>query len=132
MIAHDSEEVAEYAAQAREFLDKGRDYLAVGDLHQASEKGWGAATHIAKAVAVAQGWEYRNHADFNQVLYRARELTGNVRIRDLRDNAGGLHVNYYQRKRHLNGRDIGEGLEAIAELLELLTPLTGLNSGDGN
>ena len=26
--------------------------------------------------------------------------------------------------------DIGEGLEAVAELLELLAPLTGLYSGD--
>ena len=130
MIADNTDEVADYAAQAREFLDSGRDYLATGRLHQASEKGWGAAAHMAKAVAVAQGWEYSNHADFNDVLYRARELTGNIRIRDLRNNAGDLHINYYKRKRHLNARDISEGLEAVAELLELLAPLTGLDSGD--
>ena len=128
MIADDAEEVTDYEAQAREFLDKGRDYLAAGDLHQASEKGWGAAAHMAKAVAVAQGWEYGSHADFSEVLYRARELTGNIRVRDLRAVANDLHVNYYKRKRHLNARDIGEGLEAVAELLELLTPLTGRNS----
>ncbi len=36
-------EIADYEAQAREFLAKSREYLAAGDLHQASEKGWGAA-----------------------------------------------------------------------------------------
>ena len=125
-------EVADYAAQAREFLSKSRTFLAAGDLHQASEKGWGAAAHMAKSVAVAQGWEYGNHANFSDVFYRARELTGNIRFRDLRGVANDLHVNYYKRKRHLNDRDIGEGLEAVAELLELLAPLTGLDSGDTN
>ena len=26
--------------QAKQFLEKAREYLAVGDLHQACEKGW--------------------------------------------------------------------------------------------
>ena len=128
MIADNRDEVADYASQAREFLDSGRDYLAAGRLHQASEKGWGAAAHMAKSVAVAQGWEYSSHSDFSDVLYRVRELTGNIRFRDLRGVANDLHINYYKRKRHLNANDIGEGLEAVAELLELLAPLTGLDS----
>ena len=32
------EETADYATQAREFLDLGREFLASGDLHQASER----------------------------------------------------------------------------------------------
>ncbi len=118
------EPVADYRNQAWDFLEKSRKYLAEGDLHQASEKGWGAASHMAKAVATVQGWEYDNHADFNVVLYRARELSGNPRIRALRGDANDLHGNYYKRKMHLNAKDIGEGLEAVAELLEILTPLT--------
>ena len=51
-------EIADYRDQAWDFLEKGRKYLAEGDLHQASEKGWGAAAHMAKAVAAARGWEY--------------------------------------------------------------------------
>ena len=34
--------VADYRQQSRAFLVKGREYLADGDLHQASEKGWGS------------------------------------------------------------------------------------------
>ena len=122
MTTPEFEEAADYATQAREFLDS-------GNLHQASEKGWGAAAHMAKAVAVAQGWEYTNHADFSSVLNQARRLTGNARIRDLRGVANELHTNYYKRKRHLDADAIGEDIEAVAELLTLLAPLTGLESG---
>ena len=124
MAIIDPVEVADYAAQAREFLAKGREYLAAGDLHQASEKGWGAAAHMAKAVAAAQGWEYETHADFSVVLGRARRLTGDARLGSLRGTANDLHGNYYRRKRHLDANNIGEDLESMAELIEILEPLT--------
>ena len=120
------EEVADYESQAQEFLVKGWDYLAAGDLHQASEKGWGAASHMAKAVAAAQGWEYGTHAEFSQVIYQARQLTNNPRVRQLGSVANQLHLNYYKRKRHLNSEAIREELGDISELLEILHPLTGL------
>lgn len=124
MNANPIEEIGDYLEQSHEFMAKSREYLAAGALHQASEKGWGAASHMAKAVAAAQGWRYETHAGFNEVLYQARELSGNPRIQELRAVASELHNNYYRRKRHLNPRDIGESLERIAELLDLLTPLT--------
>ena len=117
-------EISDYAAQARDFLAKSRDFLAIDDLHQASEKGWGAASHMAKAVAAAQGWEYDTHADFTKVMVNVRRLTNNPRIAELRDTANSLHVNYYLRKRQLDAADIRESLGRIAELVELLAPLT--------
>ena len=121
-------EIADYEAQAREFLAKSREYLAAGDLHQASEKGWGAAAHMAKAVAIAQGWTYETHADFSTVLYEARRLTGNASLSGLRSIANELHFNYYRRKRHLNPDAIGEDLESIAQMVAILQPLTGLDN----
>ena len=123
MTAADPVEVADYTAQAREFLAKAREYLAAGDLHQASEKGWGAASHMAKAVAAAQGWEYETHADFSVVLNRAWRLTGDDLLPGLRAIANDLHGNYYRRKRHLDSSAIGRDIESMAELLELLAPL---------
>ena len=90
----------------------------------ASEKGWGAAAHMAKAVAEAQGWEYEKHAHFSVVLNHARHLTDNARLGDLRAAANDLHGNYYQRKRHLDARVIGEDIEKMAELVTILAPLT--------
>ena len=124
----DTNEIADYEVQAREFLAKSREYLAEGDLHQASEKGWGAAAHMAKAVAVAQGWTYETHADFSTVMYQSRRLTGNASLSGLRSIANELHFNYYRRKRHLNPDAIGEDLESVAEMLNILRPLTGLET----
>lgn len=124
----DFEAVTDYEAQAREFLARGREYLAAGDLHQASEKGWGAAAHMAKAVAVTQGWQYDRHSDFSWVINQAFLKTGNDRLRELRGIPNDLHGNYYVRKRFLDADIIGRDMESIAELVELLAPLTAPSS----
>lgn len=120
--------VADYEAQAREFLGKAREYLAEGDLHQASERGWGAASHMAKAVALAQGWTYDTHAEFSVVLNQARQATGEDQLRGLRGIANDLHGNHYRRQRHLNADEIARDIASMAELLELLAPLTSASS----
>ena len=121
----DPEAIDDYKQQARDFLAKSQEYLAAGDLHQASEKGWGAAAWMTKAVAVAQNWEYDQHAHFNVVLNNALLMTGNDRLLALREIANGLHRNYYTRKQFLNTNIIRRELEAAAELLDVLEPLTG-------
>ena len=130
MTTPDFEEAADYESQAREFLANSRNYLARGDLHQASEKGWGAAAHMAKAVAVTQGWEYEKHRDFVIVLNQARRLSDNPRLLDLRSRAETLHGNYYERKRRLDADIIAEDIESVAEMLAILAPLTELYSSE--
>ena len=120
----DPETIDDYKQQARDFLGRSREYLAAGDLHQASEKGWGAAAWMTKAVAVAQNWQYDQHAHFNVVLNNALLLTNNERLLDLREIANGLHRNYYTRKQFLNANIIRRELDAAAELLDILEPLT--------
>ena len=104
--------VADYRQQARAFLVKSRQYLAGDDLHQASEKAWGAAAWMAKAVAEAQGWE------------NARRLTGDAKLLGMAGIANVLHGNFYTRKRFLDVEGIGLRLDQIAELLDILEPLT--------
>ena len=120
----DSEAVADYRQQARIFLTKSRQYLTEDDLHQASEKGWGAAAWMAKAVADAQGWEYRKHEQFNVVLNNARLLTGDGRLPGLRGIANDLHTNFYKRRLLLNAEAIAVDLDHMAVLLDILEPLT--------
>ena len=117
-------EVETYRRQARQFLERSREYLASGDLHQASEKGWGAAAHMAKAVAAAHDWRYEKHSDFSVVLNSVWELTKNDRVRDLRGTANELHSNFYLRDEFLNGNAITADIEDVAELLDVLEPLT--------
>ena len=116
--------IADYRQQAREFLGKSRQYLADDDLHQAAEKGWGAAAWVAKAVAEAQGWQYKRHEEFADVFNRARGMSGDERLRTYRRVANELHGYFYTRKRFLDPEDISDGLDRIAELLDILEPLT--------
>ncbi len=116
---------ADYRQQARQFLAKSREYLAAGDLHQASEKGWGAAAWMTKAVATAQGWEYSKHDQFSVVLDNARRATGNDHLRGLRSIANELHGNYYKREFLLSADAIELDLASVSELLDILEPLTG-------
>ena len=121
---YDPEAVADYRQQARDFLGRAWQYLADDDLHQASEKGWGAAAWMAKAVAVTHGWEYRQHAQFGVVMYNASLLLENDRLTSLGDAAEGLRSNYYTRKRFLIPQMIAHGLDRVTKLLDALEPLT--------
>ena len=115
--------VEDYVNQAREFLEYSRIYLADGHLHQASEKGWGAAAHMAKAVALTQGWDYSRHADFHVVMLNAAKRLGIASILPLKAVAEDLHGNFYRRKRFLAAETIDFELRSVAELLDALAPL---------
>ena len=116
--------VADYRQQSREFLVKSRGYLERGDLHQAAEKGWGAAAWMAKAVAEARGWQYSKHEQFFTVMYEARHLSSEPRLRSLTAVVNTMHGYYYTRKRFLRSEVIGAGLNDVALLLDILQPLT--------
>jgi hypothetical protein len=116
--------VADYRQQSRVFLTKSLEYLADGDWHQAAEKGWGAAAWMARAVAEAQGWQYKRHDEFFAMMNRAQQLSGDARLRRLRDAANTLHGYFYTRKMLLNPDDIREGLDDMDLLLDIMQPLT--------
>ncbi len=123
MEPFEQDPVTDYRQQSREFLGKSREYLAAGDLHQAAEKGWGAAAWMAKAVAEAQGWEYRKHDQYFDVMYRAEELSGNTRLPGLWHVANTLHGFFYTRKMLLRPERIGRGLDQIETVMDILEPL---------
>ena len=77
------------------FLAKAGGYLAEGDLLQASEKGWGAAAQMVKAVAEARGWDHSGHRQLFLAVNRLAEETGDERIRDAFAAASTLHINFY-------------------------------------
>lgn len=131
MATLEQEAIADFEVQAREFLLRAQEYLQRGDLHQASEKGWGAAAHMAKAVALSRGWRYDTHAEFSVVLTQAWKTTGNDRIAELRAFANELHGNYYRRKRHLDADEIAYDLRQVSELVDELSPLVDRSAEGG-
>ena len=120
----DGNAVADYRQQSRIFLARAREYLANDDLHQASEKGWGAAAWMAKAVAEAQGWQYNKHEEFLKVMRQAQNLSSDTRVHDLGFVATGLHGFFYTRKMLLYPDVISQGLDRIETLLDILQPLS--------
>ena len=107
---------------AKEFLHRSRDYLAQGDLHQASEKGWGAAAHIAKAVAFTNGWEYEHHDQFDNVIDRASLKYRQPSLENLGNSAHFLHRNYYKHPSMLNSDRIRSNIDNVEAMVNILVP----------
>ena len=85
-----------YREQSRIFLRQAMSELAVGDLRQASEKGWGAASQIVKAAAVERGWPHQQeHDEWRAVVKLIRE-TGDLALGTLFSQASALQTNFYE------------------------------------
>ena len=84
---------------------------------------------MAKAVAETQGWQYKRHDEFFTVMRQAQDVSGDDRLRNLRRAANELHGYYYTRRIFLHSDDIGQGLEEVALLLDILRPLTQTDAG---
>ena len=61
------DQAAEHVSISREMLAKAEEALAQDDLLQASEKGWGAAAHMVRAIAERRGWAHKGHSELGVV-----------------------------------------------------------------
>ena len=103
---------------ARHLLVQGFEELAAGDSRQASEKGWGAAAQMIKAIASHRGWKHNSHAALYRVIGRLVNETGDDSIRGLFSTANALHQNFYE-----NWGDadyVAGGLADVRRLLDKL------------
>ena len=85
---------------------KAGKYLADGDWHQASEKGWGAARLDGQGSRGGPRLEYKKHDQFLAVMYQARDLSGDARLRNLGNTANTPHGYFYTRKLFLNPKTL--------------------------
>ena len=65
-----------YRESSHHLLAQARAELAAGDARQASEKGWGAAALMLKAVAEERGWEHGRHRHHLRTVGRLRSELG--------------------------------------------------------
>ena len=91
-LQHPLERAEFHRSLAEKFLREAEDLLARGDYLQVSEKAWGAAAQIVKAVAAKAGKELRSHGD----LWRfVSEIAGEDReLRRLWRTTNSLHQNF--------------------------------------
>ena len=114
--------VADHLELARDFLARSKEYLAQGDLHQASEKGWGAASHTVKAVAAANGWEYEHHDQFDNVVVNASYRYRQPSLIRMSYAAHALHVSFYKRKEFIAANATEQGIADVEAMLNILEP----------
>lgn len=85
-----------YRQQSKVFLNSAREFLREGNLYQASEKGWGAASQMVKALAERRGWDHRHHSLLQQAVDSLAAETGDQEYVLLFSSADSLHKNFYE------------------------------------
>ena len=85
-----------YREQARVFIGQAHEELALGDLYQASEKGWGAASQMVKAAADHYGWPHNAHRLLLIAATQMQEVTGDEEFPRLFASAQALHTSFYE------------------------------------
>lgn len=110
-----------YHEASRHLLAQARAELAAGDLRQASEKGWGAAAQIVKAVANSRGWQHRGHSLLFDAVDDLRVETGDPDVQRLFDVANALHMNFYEDWR--GAGNVGRALDDVERFLDKMDPL---------
>ena len=103
---------------SRMMMEQAASELAKGDSLQASEKGWGAASHAVKAIAEGRGWRHTSHRDLFNVARRLANETGQPDILELFVMASGLHTNFYEG--WLDDEVIAQSLASVRRLLDML------------
>ena len=111
-------QVQTYREASRELLNKAREEMAAGDLRQASEKGWGAAAQILKAIAQQRGWDHIVHKDLRIAARRLSRETNNRRIGRLYRSADSLHMNWYENWDE--EEEVADGLDDVEQLIAIL------------
>ena len=109
-----------YVNKAQVYLRQAWEEFEKDDLQQASEKGWGAASQMVKAIAAKQGWRHSRHKSLHRAARRLTEITNDPAYRRLFDVADVLHSNFYDD--FLDAEDVEERLRDMSVLLDKLHP----------
>ena len=78
------------------YLREAQRLLTAGDRVQTSEKLWGAAATLVKAVAELRGWEHHRHHHLRQAVDKLFRETGDRDLLRLFSVAESLHANFYE------------------------------------
>jgi hypothetical protein len=85
-----------YEKLSEKYIKEADELLAKGDYIQASEKLWGAAALMVKAVAASQGILISSHGELFSFVRKLGEEKKNPELRRLFSVASTLHQNFYE------------------------------------
>lgn len=115
-------EPAEYSTQCSIFYSQATEELSRGDLRQASEKAWGAASQIVKAVGEERGIAHDSHRGlYNVIMAFLADHDDDETVRHGFAVANELHRNFYEGYFDAVGvgtrvADVGRMIDRIASL----------------
>jgi uncharacterized protein (UPF0332 family) len=81
---------------SEKYLRDAEEFLTKKDLVQASEKAWGAATQIVKALAAKEGKELRSHGELHKYVAELSKEKDDREIMKFWFLATSLHQNFYE------------------------------------
>ena len=110
-----------YQVASRQLLAQARTELAAGDVRQASEKGWGAAAQIVKAIADQRGWEHKSHRHIWLAVRRLTDENPHLGLTTLFRAANHLHSNFYENID--SAADVAGALDEVERFVGLLEPM---------
>ena len=92
------QEILTYQERGQTFLVKAREQLDAGDFEQASEKAWGAAALMVKAVAQARGKDHYAHFQLTEIVEDLADETRDEDLSRLYSAATSLYTNFYENR----------------------------------
>jgi len=116
-----SDKAEAYMNLSEKYLRDADDLLAKGDYIQASEKLWGSAALMVKAVAASRGSTISSHGELFSFVRRLGEEEDEPELRRLFSVANTLHQNFYENWLHKDV--IKEYSEDIKQLITELKKL---------
>lgn len=107
-----------YVKLSERYLQEAEALLARAEYTQASEKAWGAATEMVKAVAARRGIELRSHSDLWRFVTELVKEVGDEELGRLWHVASSLHVNFYEA--WATPELVKEGVDDVKRFIERL------------
>jgi uncharacterized protein (UPF0332 family) len=115
------DKVEMYVKLSEKYLGEADDFLAKGNYVQASEKLWGSAALMVKAVAASRGITISSHGELFSFVRKLGEEEGEPELRRLFSVASTLHQNFYEN--WLNEDVVKEYSEDVKQLIAKLKKL---------
>ncbi len=110
-----------YRQRSRNYLSKAKEELDAGDLEQASEKGWGAAALIIKAISEERGWPHRAHRALHDAVDNLAEENGDSELVYLFLASSGMHSNFYEGQHHPTF--VASGISHVERFVDKVEPM---------
>jgi len=90
------EKVKNYLSLNNKYLKEAEALIDKGDYVQASEKFWGAAAEMVKAIAAKRGSELRSHGELYRFITSLSKEFSAPELLRLFAAASSLHQNFYE------------------------------------